>query len=80
MERLKQETLEEAMIKNGYHDKESDNLWREGAEFGAKWQQERSYSEEDLKAAWIHGAIRSPEEFKHLNNFDVWLEHFKKKQ
>ena len=42
-------------------------------------QAERRYSEEDLKAAWIHGAIRSPEEFKHLNNFDVWLQHFKKK-
>lgn len=38
---------------------------------GANWQAERMYSDEDLKAAWIHGAIRSPEEFKHLNNFDV---------
>jgi hypothetical protein len=49
-EEPKQETLEEVMIKNGYHDKESDDLWREGVNFGIKWQQEQDknkYSEED---------------------------------
>jgi len=41
-------TLEEAMEKNGYHDKPSDDLWREGVEFGANWQKEQMYSEEEL--------------------------------
>ena len=33
----KQESLEEAMRQNGYYDKPSDDLWREGVEFGIKW-------------------------------------------
>jgi hypothetical protein len=77
---LKQETLEEAALKKAqlsYYGDEVDAYVR-GSVFGAKWQAERMYSEEDLKAAWIHGAIRSPKEFKHLNNFDVWFEQFKK--
>jgi len=40
---------------------------------------ERSYSEEDMKAAWTHGATRAPKEFMHLNNFYAWFEQFKKK-
>ena len=41
------ETLEEAMNANGYHNQSSDDLWREGVEFGAKWQAERMYSEKE---------------------------------
>jgi hypothetical protein len=37
----KQETLEEAMMQNGYHDSDYDKIWREGVQFGAKWQAER---------------------------------------
>jgi len=44
----KQETLEEAMAANGYDFPASDNLWREGVQFGANWQAERMYSEEDV--------------------------------
>jgi len=47
-EEPKQETLEEAMRRNGYHDEVNDTLWREGVLFGAKWQQERMYSEEEV--------------------------------
>lgn len=36
-----EETLEEAMNENGYHDQTNDTLWREGVIFGAKWQQEQ---------------------------------------
>ena len=43
-----EETLEEVMNENGYHDQTNDTLWREGVLFGAKWQQERSYSEEEV--------------------------------
>ena len=34
---MAQDTLEEAMNENGYHDQTSDTLWREGVVFGAKW-------------------------------------------
>lgn len=37
----KQETLEEAMNQNGYHESDYDKIWREGVEFGAKWQEEQ---------------------------------------
>jgi len=42
----KQETIEESMDQNGYHDLKSDELWREGFQFGTKWQQERMYSDD----------------------------------
>jgi hypothetical protein len=44
------ETLEEAMSKNGYHESDYDKIWREGVHFGAKWQAERMYSEEEVIA------------------------------
>jgi hypothetical protein len=36
----KNKSLEEAMNNNGYNDKSIDTIWREGVEFGAKWQAE----------------------------------------
>ena len=38
---MKQETLEEAMMKDGYWESDYDKVWREGVQFGAKWQEER---------------------------------------
>jgi hypothetical protein len=51
VEEPKQETLEEAMNNNGYHDQSRDALWREGVNFGVKWQQEQDknkFSEEEV--------------------------------
>jgi hypothetical protein len=36
----KNKSLEEAMNNNGYNDKSIDTIWREGVEFGSKWQAE----------------------------------------
>jgi len=44
----KQETLEEAMSKNGYYESDYDKIWREGVHFGAEWQAQREYNEEDM--------------------------------
>ena len=41
---------------------------------GAKWQQERMYSEEDMEEAFTNGLNRSFD-----SDFDRWLEQFKKK-
>jgi hypothetical protein len=41
-EEAKQETLEEVMNKDGYHESDYDKIWREGVQFGAKWQQENT--------------------------------------
>ena len=48
---MKQETLEEAFEKNAKYldDFENKNTYEYGFKDGAKWMQERSYSEEELK-------------------------------
>jgi hypothetical protein len=75
---MKQETLEEAMSKDGYHESDYDKIWREGVEFGVKWQAERMYSEKEVKAILFH---RETEYLKtksvlHINE---WFNQFKKK-
>ena len=42
---------------------------------GAKWMQERMYSEEDMEKAFQNGLNRSFD-----SDFDRWIEQFKKKQ
>jgi hypothetical protein len=73
------ETLEEAMNENGYHDQTNDTLWREGVLFGVKWQQERMYSEEEVK--FIINKLASDCYFMQEPNQDVakWFEKNKKK-
>ena len=78
---MKQETPEEAaeklypMVGNEY-------LWhipiqrREGFIAGAKWQQERSYSEEEVKFI-ISEALQSA---LVNSNLELWFNIFKKKQ
>ena len=48
-----------------------------GAEFGARWQQERSYNKEDLKDAFQSGFTNG----FNINSvtFEEWFEQFKKK-
>ena len=77
---MKQETLYEAflncLINKEFKTKE-DYIAFKGAEFGAKWQQERSYSEEEV--------IKILYQFHYdliNSNFDTkeeWFEQFKKK-
>jgi hypothetical protein len=73
---MNKETLEEAMDKSGYHDEVNDTMWREGVKFGVKWQQERMYSEEDLRNAYRWGITVNHGTKEHFNE---WFEQFKKK-
>ena len=61
---MKQETLEEASMNWDYLSFET----------GAKWQQERMYSEEDLKSAFFNGG-----KMKDIEEFNYWFEQYKKK-
>ncbi len=64
------ETLE-AAAKRIYDDNLFDyEKYRYGFIEGAKWQQERMYSEEDLRTAWIAA--------KNSSDFNKWFEQFKK--
>ena len=56
-------------IGSGMHD-----FYKGGFIEGAKWQQERMYSEEDMEKAFTNGLNRSFD-----SDFDRWFEQFKKK-
>ena len=88
MKKPKQETLEEAAEK--YHKKISKKrntqLGVPSEDFiaGAKWQQERSYSEEDMRGAFIAGGNSQIEEDDDYGTeydayMEEWFEQFKKK-
>ena len=68
-EESKQETLEESMNQNGYLESDYDKIWREGVEFGAKWQQERMYSVVDEYVNDVIGGCNL--------RFEEWFEQIK---
>jgi DNA-binding transcriptional regulator WhiA len=70
----KQETLEEAARKWYSNTKLFDKGELNAFIAGAKWQQERMYSEEDLKSAFFNGG-----DMKDIEEFNYWLEQFKRK-
>ena len=79
---MEKETLEEAMNQNGYVDSVNDTIWREGVKFGAKWQAERMYSEEDLREAFKQSrqALIFEKDMPAVyESFEDWFEQFKKK-
>ena len=95
---MKQETLEEAAENSIIQWKKDVERWGEknnfllnidseadcihGFKSGAKWQQERSYSEEDMKQAFLQGQDSigrdEIEGFQKTQPFEEWFEQFKK--
>jgi hypothetical protein len=89
---MKQETLED-FTKEVLQDEFFTNIAEYGKaerliEIGAKWQQEKSYSEEDIKSAWEDGrngeteCIGSYPFYKTVfknKTFKEWFNKFKKK-
>ena len=75
---MKQETLEEAKYNaykeywNENHTQEVKSNFLTAFKLGAKWQQERMYSEEDLEDAYLEGK-------EGLFSFNDWLILFKNK-
>ena len=65
--------------------KEAKKVWKEAhpnpiemALFGAEWQQERSYSEEDMKLSFEAGIRKAHSPKKHNEVWLEWFEQFKK--
>ena len=80
IEEPKIETLEEA-VELFFRKKDAKNctLYK-AAKFGAKWEQERSYSEEDMKKAFEFYAERAICDIKYLDDdFTEFIKQFKKK-
>ena len=67
------ETLEEAINKYPLINQ------RIGFKLGAKWQQERSYSEEDMKTAFLDGWQLRDGDLPFPKAYKKWFEQFKKK-
>lgn len=86
---MKQETLEEAKYRvykdywNEYHTQHTKSNFLTAFKLGAKWQQERSYSEEEVKKIlhdWsIYKVNCIVDEFIDILTWDEWFEKFKKK-
>jgi hypothetical protein len=75
---MKQETLNEVALefaKDHHEMYETSNFgsMHFGFCWGAKWQKEKSYSEEDMKEAYKYGRMWD------MTPFEEWFEQFKKK-
>ena len=79
---MKEETIEEAAERlfnnfqkeNPIISKKDIRPFKLGFIKGTKWQQERMYSEEDLKSAFFNGG-----DMKDIEEFNYWFKQFKKK-
>jgi hypothetical protein len=81
---MKQETLEEAAkrlypLRNTFLERFKDLEQKIFIE-GAKWQQERSYSEEDVKNAFLDGWELRDGDLPFSKAKKRWFNEFKKKQ
>jgi len=72
---MKKETLEQFMASLPYYG-HCNHEYLEGIEEGAKWKQERMYSEKDLLSAFEAGMMFIGED---KGSFKEWFEQFKKK-
>jgi hypothetical protein len=55
------------------------DAYAKGIQDGAKWQQERMYSEEEVKRICSKAWLKTPNTPNMLEEFDKWFEQFKKK-
>ena len=82
-DKSKQETLEEAMNQEGYIESDYDKIWRDGVEFGSKWQAERMYSEEEViyifKEWEEFNIVQDSFDGQDDSTFIEWFKQFKNK-
>jgi hypothetical protein len=70
------EALEEVMNKDGYHESDYDKIWREGVQFGVKWQQEQMF---DIMQQYAAFCVKCDREKLPLLFAKDWFEQFKNK-
>jgi hypothetical protein len=82
---MKKETLEDFIkVELEGYDEIDFSTYERFIKLGAKWQKEKSYSEEDLKKAFIAGGNSQIEEddaygSAYMEYMEEWFEQFKKK-
>jgi hypothetical protein len=77
-EELKQETLEESAKNYANYNEQINKAVQEAVKFGAKWQQERMYSEEDMRE-YANYCIRDYQKKIPYKAVKEWFEKFKQK-
>jgi hypothetical protein len=81
---MEKETIEEALnseiklVHDVVRNKDFDLGFQTGGIFGAKWQAERMYSEEDMREAFIAGT-QFEEDYDYNLYMEKWFEQLKKK-
>ena len=80
---MKQETLEEFIEREGYPEGHTQDIWETGVRDGAQWQQERMYSEEEVKDI-VEQTIEKFYKHRYSDKTksemkELWFEQFKKK-
>jgi hypothetical protein len=86
---MESENFEKVLLKESLHRSSQNNMnqaeagynakwFRRGGLFALKWQQERSYSEEEVKTIIFARDFHYQKE-KELLDIDKWFEQFKKK-
>jgi len=79
LDKMKQETLEEAGVAYAKTVNENHTSHMLGFHNGAKWQQERSYSEEDMREAFYQGWLLSSSGASFKDALKKFIEQNKKK-
>ena len=88
---MEEQTLEEFIEREGYPNGHTQDIWEDGVRLGTKWQQERMYSEEEVKEIiklscekgmliqrTINDKVKIP--YTRIKDFTIkMLEQFKKK-
>ena len=80
---MKEETLEEFIQREGYPEGHTQDIWETGVRDGIAWQQERMYSEEDVREAFRQGQDNM--DYSNMYGWDTklteqeWFEQYKKK-
>ena len=78
---MNKETLEEAAERynSQFINQEENKFSKEDFINGAKWQQQNSYSEEDMRKCWMAClGFNKPEKFNSRVKFEQWFETFSK--
>lgn len=74
---MEQETFEEFVSKQGYHDKVYNDIWITGLKDGIRWWQNRSYTEEKVKSM-LQKRLQSVGIFSSEEATETWFKQYKK--
>jgi len=70
-----QTRAKEFLIKKGVKTTGDEYIALDILDWLVEFTESNSFTKQELKKAWLHGAIRTPEKHKYLNNFDDYFKY-----